>query len=133
MIPTTKSYHVIYMMSVLSQRLEADAAVKRFNCQSIRSFLRKKTSFGYCFSETNILILCTSFVLHKVLKTFLEVPSGSSQSLLVQVDSWPMSLAPTLENQSGLWKSKTSERKKSDNEPDLPKTLWVRIKLVSCW
>ena len=36
----------------------------------LRSFLRRKASFGYCFSETNILWLCTSFVLHKVKKTF---------------------------------------------------------------
>ena len=38
-----------------SLRLDADAAVERSNCRSLRSFLRKKTSYGHCFSETNIL------------------------------------------------------------------------------
>ena len=33
-------------------------------------FSRRKKSFEYCFLETNILWLCTSFVFHKMKKTF---------------------------------------------------------------
>ena len=36
----------------------------------LRSFPIKKRSLEYCFSETNILWLCTSFLLHKVKKIF---------------------------------------------------------------
>ena len=46
----------------------------------MRSFLRKKTCFWYCFSETYILIYCTFFDCCKVKKTFkrfhLEAPEA---------------------------------------------------------
>ena len=76
---TTKSYHVIYMIIVLHRDLLQMWQLKDSTANPMRSFLRKKTSFGYCFSETNILILCNYFVLHKLLKTIFE---GSRWKLL---------------------------------------------------
>ncbi len=76
--PTTKSYHVFYILIVLHRNWMQMWQLNDSTANPMRSFLRKKTCFGYCFSETNILIFCTSFACCKVKKTLrrfqLEAP-----------------------------------------------------------
>ncbi len=76
--PTTKSYHVNYMIIVLHWDWMQMWQLRDSTADPMRRFLRKKACLGYCFSETNIFILCTSFSCCQVKKTLrrfqLEAP-----------------------------------------------------------
>ena len=70
----------------------------------LSSFLRRKTSFGYCFSETHILWFVYFLCLCKVKKTFgrfqLEAPRAyKCKQILGLCHS-----SPQMKNQCGMWK-----------------------------
>ena len=52
--------------------------------------------------------------------------------LLLAVDTWPMSLAPTIGDTGGLWKNKTSVRKKILlSQYQHAKNLMSQVKIIA--